>query len=213
MASADVILEEEYRFTAEDIVLDLVTLFEPEICLTTTKFWMQLPRTIDEVIQIPQDLESEWECLKMFFKRLANYFQTHKENSYSPSLKNVLMPLKKAMACGFKTLYSAQLRDMLKNWSVKSKDMLAAMEGLSCLSLPTTPTFTSTTTVLTQEDHADACGERKSKKRKNMSLEDAFSDLVDEEELEACNYPTGSVSSYISQRKDGVQSHRILTEK
>ena len=213
MASSDIVFEDEDRYSAEDIISDLITLFEPEICLTTTKFWIQLPRTIDEVIQVPQDLESEWECLKIFFKRLANYFLSHKENSYQPSLKNVMLPLKRVMESGFKTLYSAQLREMLKNWFVKSKDMLAAMEGLSCSSLHMTPTSMSTTTAHTPEDPADVSGEKRSKKRKLLTLDDAFLDLVDGDELESSNYPIGTVSSYISQRKGDAQSHRILTEK
>lgn len=212
MASSDIECEDLICTTLE-LIHDTIAIFEPELCLTQENFWKQLPRTIDEVIQIPPELEAEWDCLKMFYKRLANYFQNHKENSYLPSLIDVLQPLKTVMGAGFKMSFSAKLRDMLKNWFAKSKDMLGAMDGLSSSLHPTTRTSTSTTTVLTQEDHVDAFGEKKQRKRKIVNLEDAFSDLVDDDELEISNYPTGSVSSYISQRKGDELQHRILTDK
>ena len=149
---------------------------------------------IEEKIEIPENIEQEWETIKILFKRMEHYFQTHNEISSQESLQNVLIQLKKVMVSGFKMLFSAALQEMLVTWYENYKDTLTAMEDLLCSSRLTTHTSTSTTIVPTQEDHVDVIGEKKSRKRKNISLEDAFSDLVDAEELETSTYPTGSVS-------------------
>lgn len=181
------------NITFADLVNNIIEIFEPELCLTQEKFWRHLPRVIEEAIQIPDYLDEEWESIKILFKRMENFFQTHNEKYLGQSLHLVLTPLKKAMVSGFKMLFSQKLQEMLTNWYENCKDTLKAMEDLCVLSPLTTHTFTSTTIAPTQADHVDATLKRKSKKRKLINLEDAFADLADPEELETSTYPTGNV--------------------
>lgn len=205
--------ENSSTVTFLELILDLIEIFEPELCLTQEIFWRQLPRTIEEMLQVPQEVEQEWETIKILFKRLENYFQTHKDNCFQNSLTSVMNQLKKVMVSGFKMCFSAKLQSLLITWYENSKDTLKGMEDLFS-SLPnTTHTSTSTTIAPILEDPVDVTGEKKSRKRKTVNLEDAFLDLVDAEELETSTYPTGNVSYYISQRKDGELSHRILMDK
>lgn len=214
MADIEVEVEDTNTLTTFlELILDIIEIFEPQLCLSQEIFWMKLPRVIEETYEIPENLDQEWNTLKILFKRLEHYFQTHTNNCYQISLSHVLKQLKTVMVSGFKTCFSAKLQQELLAWCENCKDALMAMEGLSSSSHPTTRTSMSTTTVLTQEDHVDVTGEKKSRKRKITNLEDAFSDLVDAEELETSTYPIGNVSYYISQRKDDALSHRILTEK
>lgn len=215
MASSDVIDVKDTNTTITflELITDIIDEFEPEVCLTHEIFWRQLPRVIEESYQLPEALEQEWETFKILLKRMEHYYQNHKEQCYKISLSDALSQLKKVMANGFKTSFSAKLQQTLTTWYENCKDILKDLEDLSALSRPTTHTSTSTTIAPTQEDHADASGEKKSRKRKIANLEDAFSDLADADELETSNYPIGNTSYYISQRRDGELSHRILMDK
>ena len=127
-----------------ELILDIIDIFEPALCLTQSIFWRQLPRVIEEKIEIPENIEQEWETIKILFKRMEHYFQTHNEISSQESLQNVLIQLKKVMVSGFKMLFSAALQEMLVTWYENCKDTLTAMEDLLCSSRLTTHTSTST---------------------------------------------------------------------
>ena len=199
--------------TFSELLEDIISIHEQTICLQIPRYWMELPRIIEEKIEMTEPYLEEWENLKILFKKMENYFQSHKDNSFETSLKNLFPRLRKAMGSGFKMLFSAELQEGLTNWLTISTPILEDMEDLSVSLLPTTPMSTSTTTARMQDNHVDAIGEKRSRKRKATSLEDAFDALVDEDELESSQYPTGNVSSYISLRKGDGLSHRILMEK
>jgi len=214
MSDSEVNSDCEELCTFEDIIITIYESFEAphQSCLVIKEVWEHLPLYIEEKIVMDNQIQQNFEELKILLTRMAKVLMLKVPQNCQSSFTSAMSLVKKAMGRTYKTSFCVELKSELKKWLEELLPTWIPIHEACCLSQAITPIYTSSTTAAMPETPVGVSGERKSAKRKILNFEDDCSDS-DEDPSNNSHLPTGLISSYISVQKGGERKLRILTER